>query len=157
MVKVSFNKDFEKKLKAFEQSYPMDLDRAVAKTAAWGHNRIVRDTPRVTGNARRSFEVKPAGNAAYVIKSTIPPGSNYTPFLEYGTGIHGPRGRRIFPKKAKRLVFPLMKGNTAFGWVSVASTQGMKPVGMISKNRAAIDEQLHKNIKATLEKRLFGR
>lgn len=62
---------------------------------------------------------------------------HYAPYVEYGTGIHGPRKRRIYPRRAKALSW-FQRGRGIYvggryqaagpgGRITVRSIAGMKP------------------------------
>lgn len=95
---------------------------------------------RRTGHYMRSItsRVERTGNVVVgQVGSNVP----YARFLEYGTGLYGPRNRWIVPKRAKALRFP-QPGNKGFSlagrqrqgragaqarWVYAKRTRGMRP------------------------------
>jgi len=77
------------------------------------------------------------------IKSKIEALAEYSSWVEFGTGIFGPRGQPIVPKKGKLLSFPY-KGNT----IVVKSTLGQPPNPFM---RSSI-WYLNNNLKETLER-----
>jgi hypothetical protein len=55
-------------------------------------------------------------------ESTITTPLEYAPWLEFGTGIFGPSGHKIFPTKGSLMVFPF-QGKT----IAAAFTKGQRP------------------------------
>jgi Bacteriophage HK97-gp10, putative tail-component len=102
--------------------------------------------PARTGHYRRSItsDVRRAGNTIYgQVGTTV----FYAPYLEYGTGIYGPRKKLIRPKRKKALRFP-EPGNPAFTlagrqrsgaagagarWVYARWVRGIKPMHLAQK------------------------
>lgn len=89
-VKVEFDKEFIKKLnllfyEAFDRTYVND---------------IVMNTPVDTGITRNSWDFYPTGVLEYELVNTNGPVVMY---LEFGTGIYGPRKRYITPVRRKAL------------------------------------------------------
>ncbi len=77
------------------------LDKAVELMAldVWGN--VAREAPTDHGRLAGSFEIKSIGSRAWSIFTNV----KYAAFVDEGTGIHGPAGRRITPKRASVLVF----------------------------------------------------
>lgn len=74
-----------------------------------------------TGTLRRSITFSVTGSSAETISGRVGSNLNYALMVEVGTGIYGPRGRRITPKRAKVLAWQ-GKGGPVFA----ASTRGRK-------------------------------
>jgi hypothetical protein len=89
-----------------------EAERATRQACAVVEGEWKRNVPARTGHYRRSItsEVRRTGN---VVRGRVGTNVFYAPFLEYGTGIYGPRRRKIVPKKAKALRFP-QPGNPGF-------------------------------------------
>lgn len=87
-----------------------NLEKEAKSSASW--------TDR-TGNTRRAIHGGADKNDSGVVVY-LAHGSKVGWYLEEGTGIHGPKGRRITPVKAKALRFT-MNGNVVFA----KSTKGM--------------------------------
>ena len=127
---------------AFAKERPKRLDSAVRRTAQKAWKWITRDTPHRTGTAQLSWEVKPISPMQYTVISDIGAGKRYTPFLEDGTGIYGPEGKRIFKKRYK----------TAFGASKAIGNPGFPGFHMIGKNEPAIQDQLNYEIQKEIDK-----
>jgi hypothetical protein len=89
-----------------------EAERATRQACATVDREWKLSAPARTGHYRRSIttEVRRTGN---VIRGRVGTNVFYAPFLEYGTGIYGPRRRPIRPKRAKALRFP-QPGNPGF-------------------------------------------
>ena len=102
-----------------------DTGRQVAQRAGREYHReVVRRIPRRTGMAARSITMQ----TKYIGRSWIVSvGSNlfYVPYLEYGTGLYGPRNEWIRPKAGKALKFPSAgRGNQTSDLASVFGPGG---------------------------------
>lgn len=126
------------RIHSFVSRFPGVLTRATRKTAVYGKQLIVRDTPRKTGQARRSWGIERVNENTWKIVSNKNAAEKYVPFLNFGTGIYGPKGTPITPKTKKMLVFPIIKGNKIKSWVSAKSVKGIRAYNMIGKNTADI-------------------
>lgn len=122
----------------FVSQFPGVLSRATRKTAVYGKQIIIRDTPRKTGQARRSWGIERVNENTWKIIANKNAAEKYVPYLNFGTGIYGPKGIPITPKVKKYLVFPVIKGNTVKGWVTAKSVKGIRAYNMIGKNTADI-------------------
>lgn len=85
------------------------ISRAIELLAldVWGN--IAREAPRDHGKLAGSFKVRKEGEMSYTVFTP----TEYASFVHEGTGIYGPAGRRITPKRASVLVFDWM-GDTWF-------------------------------------------
>lgn len=96
-----------------------------------------------TGNLQRSLRVASVSQASQSVevKAGGSQGVNYAAYLEFGTGIYGPKGRPIVPVRAKALRFPAagagvrLSGNltkaqqrAGGGWQFRRSVRGVRPV-----------------------------
>lgn len=184
MFEVKFDKAFQKRIDKFVREYPKEADRAVANTADFAAERITRATPRGTGAARRSWQTKKinAGatsvTATYQVVSAIPPGKQYVPYLEFGTGLFGPKKRRITSKRpggwlafqilrgnTPQVLFPKRKGKMTKGYLKgedkstvifAKSVKGIKPVGMVKKNIPIITQRMIREFKVAMGRK-WGR
>ena len=78
---------------------------------------VVEEAPAVTGNLRNTISSNVEG-----MRGVVTIGSKYSIYIVEGTGIYGPRGKRIVPKTKKALAF------TYKGIPMVRrSVRGMKP------------------------------
>ena len=155
-VKTTYSLDSFQRVKLFASKFPFAIEKATEQAATFGKGLIVKATPVKVGDARKSWEVdrdtKNPKAPAFVITSRVGKGSFYTPFLEYGTGVFGPKRRPIYPTTAKYLWFPIIKGNTIKAWVKRKWVAGMPAVGMIKNNIKKIQERLTFNISAIIRK-----
>ena len=94
------------------------LDKAVELMAldVWGN--VAREAPTDEGRLAGSFQIDRIGQRAWSIFTKV----LYAEFVAKGTGIHGPAGRRVTPKRASVLVFQWL-GDT---WYR-RSVAGQKP------------------------------
>lgn len=69
------------------------------------HGRIVENTPVRTGNLRTSWYRTPAVEEGQHYRSYVRTEVDYAPFVNYGTGLYGPKHTKylIEPVKAKML------------------------------------------------------
>ena len=94
------------------------LDKAVELMGidVWGN--VIREVPTDEGVLGGSFELDRTGQREWTISTNV----KYANFVNEGTGINGPAGRRITPKRASVLVFKWL-GKT---WYR-RSVAGQKP------------------------------
>lgn len=153
---IKFNKLDKHKLINFSSKFPKVMDGILAKTSSSAKIVIIRNTPVKTGLARRAWVVVKQATHKYVIEASQGAGAAYMNFLDKGTGLFGPKRRRIKPKRAKQLTFPIIVGNTVSRWVSVASTKGMKPKKIIANSIEGIGKKFKsissKDIRAIWDK-----
>jgi len=137
-----------RKMRLFVARFPEAIDRATQEAASFGKRLIIKSTPVKTGDARKSWELdRGEKEHSFFIVSRTGRGANYTPYLEYGTGIYGPKKRPITPVNAKYLFYPIIKGNKIMGYRRRFSVRGIRPFGMIANNVDKIQERLVSNIK----------
>jgi hypothetical protein len=143
------NKDVIRK---FARKFPGVLDEQISSGVNVGLQKIKRDTPVKTGKARRSIIKKKKDALQYVITGSRGKGSKYLTFLEYGTGIYGPKKKPITPKTSTYLHFPIIKGNRIVRFVKTKSVKGFPPFKMFRNNMDAIKEVTMKKIKNKIKK-----
>ena len=100
-----------------------DAGRYVQAKAAIYPPKPAGSTYDRTGTLGRSItvgEVHDDGTTGYVEVGT---NLHYGPYVEYGTGVYGPKGVPITPKVAKFLAWKTNKGK----WVRAKSVRGMQP------------------------------
>ncbi len=80
------------------------VDRAVELLAleVWGN--VAREAPTDEGRLGGSFEISQKAARVWSIFTNV----KYAAFVNDGSGIHGPAGRRITPRRASVLVFRWM-------------------------------------------------
>jgi hypothetical protein len=86
------------------QQFPSILPNTFRRTAAQGMRHLMQVTPADTGHARRNWKIRQqygSGQSECVIYNETP----YLIYHELGTGIYGPRGRKIIPTRAKALMW----------------------------------------------------
>ena len=91
-------------------------------------------TPRKTSRGANSYRIIKRENAHEIRNDTF-----YLPFVNEGTGIYGPRGRRITPKRAKFLHF-FWKDREWF----VKSVRGQKPRRFVERGTKDIVNSIPK-------------
>jgi hypothetical protein len=114
--------------------------------------------PRKTGNTGRSFHV-----ASLTETSARVTGNNVALYIEEGTGLFGPKHRRITPKAAKalrwaagpagslRLSGAIRKGNPGgAGYVFARSTKGMEARPYVQKSVKQAAQKVGVKLKATV-------
>ncbi len=94
-------------------------------------------------------------------------GFDYLPAVIKGTGMHGPKKKRIYPKKKNVLVFitdpELKRPTTKAGWkalreehpdkiIYAKSSEGMKPNDFIKRGLEKAEDRLKPNIDREIEK-----
>ena len=81
-----------------------------------------------------------------VLMATYTPLMSYAPYVEFGTGIYGPLGRRIYPTTKKALA------NRDTGWGPYRSIAGMKPNPFMERLVQDSQEDVDKLFAAALDK-----
>lgn len=116
--------------------------RILSRLALLVQAEAMKRSPVRTGTLRRSWNVtvSPAGDEA-VVASTL----RYAPYVEYGTGLFGPRHQRITSPSGKVLAWPAgntgpngtlrqtgsPRAGTQGQYAFARSTQGMHPHPML--------------------------
>lgn len=86
------------------------------------------------------------------LRGDFPRGKFYPLFVGEGTGIHGSQKRRIVAKKKigrKVVQTPTLRYQYRGGWVTVSSTQGIKPRKMLEKGYRTARPQLLRALSMT--------
>ena len=110
-------------IKRFTERKPWLIEDAVKKSAAYGKGIIMLDTPKKTGNTRRQWRLVRISASVYqIINETFHIG-----FLEWGTGLFGPRHKLIKPVTTQNLHFPIIKGNSIKAWARTKAVKGFPP------------------------------
>jgi len=150
-------KDF-KSVQEMVKDFPHAIEMGLRDAVTIGMQKVIRRTPVDTGDARKSFG-KPVriGELTYTIVSDIGNGKNYTPFLEFGTGLYGPNKRAIKPPAGVTWRFPIVVKNTIKAWVTVGegaklkSLKGMKPRNMIRDTKKEMPKIIKDNINRVIQ------
>ncbi len=87
-----------------------------------------RNSPVDEGKMQGSWLI--AGQFAHELNQKIISSALYTPFVNYGTGLYGPRGKKIYPKTA-RLLGPFKYQGRM---ISVPWIRGQKPRHFVEKS-----------------------
>lgn len=95
------------------------VERSLKLVAAAGLANVVKETPRDTGTARRGWHVVTVSR--FILK--LVNRTKYLGFHVTGTGIFGPKGRPIVPRKARVLHFIAKDGTEVFA----RSVKGIPP------------------------------
>jgi hypothetical protein len=105
------------------------------------------EAPVDTGSLKSSISSQPKGKGLDMTVTigpnvVSPEGAPYDAYQEFGTGIHGPRRRRIKPRRAKLLRFVTKDGKH----VATKSVAGVKAVRYMEKglNATPIDKEFAK-------------
>jgi len=136
-IKLEGFEEFKEKLRqapeiVAEVKYKM-MDRMV--TIA--REKAVMEAPIDTGNLRKNIgansKVTAMGNDLYGVVGTnlVSNGFPYPKAQEYGTGIYGPKGTPITPKKKKFLAWPVFGSGHKF----IATGISISKTGKIRKNK----------------------
>lgn len=115
------------------------VQHALESTAQYGADlvktRLANHT--VTGFLRSSIRGSMVGKNHGRTYAVMGSGVNYTPFVEHGTGIYGPRGQRIRPRSAKALAWTpkTVTGRPVKGAGKIVrrSVAGQRPVHMFER------------------------
>lgn len=116
----------DRELKKLPAELDRKAERAVHRTALMIEARAVLNAPKRTTNLINSgtTDFRPAGldSVAYVkFTAKNARGEAYALYVHEGTGIYGPKGKRIRPVRAKALMF-MIDGQPVFR----KSVKGMK-------------------------------
>lgn len=124
----------------------LGFQKGLTRSVGLVTNSAIRNSPKaVTGNLRRSIQAKPVEGIGgrflgEVVQDTKV--AKYGPFVEYGTGIYGPKKEPIKPVNAKMLAW---KGPD--GMIYRRSVKGMKPRPYM---RPALNDNIE-NIKVIMQ------
>lgn len=108
-----------------------DTRVVLGKVALLGVAEAKRLVPRKTGNLGRTIRVGTVTDTSAQVVAGGTQQVGYARYVEEGTGIHGPRGKRIHPKRARALRWKA-GGSRATGrgpgssYVFAASVSGRK-------------------------------
>ena len=103
-------------------------------------------TPVQTGRLRGSFVGARILSTPFTLQGRVGTKLNYAPFVHFGTGIFGPRGKRIVPRQAKAMRWQ-QGGRTIFA----KSTKGQKPNPFFQKGIDAATPQLDRIAVQTIQ------
>jgi hypothetical protein len=142
---ITLDKRDVRTINQFITKFPNVIDKATGKTAQRGTVVIVKKTPRLFGDARRSWGFKRLQKFVWLIFSSL----QRIVFLEEGTGIHGPKRRVIKPKKAKMLRWVDPKTGDVI-WAK--QVRGIRPVAMVKNSISLITKILVQEIKNRIAK-----
>jgi len=102
------------------------------------------NTPVKSGQMKREWDIEKTGEYSWRIYNP----TSYAVFLEYGTGIYGPKHKMITPVNKKALRW--FVGNKPF---FARQVKGIKPLLLI--NKALMSTDLKKNFDEKLKKILI--
>jgi len=146
-LKIDSDLNLNKYIRSVEKNFPGVISTEIKTTSIYANRLIVKSTPVKTGNLRSKWVRKSRGLSAKISNST-----KYAKFLETGTGLFGPKKRKIKPKKGKYLFIPKVKGNTLIGGSLVREVSGVRKIGMISTNIKKITRHLTKGLQKSIRK-----
>ena len=148
-------------MRSFQRRFPGVVDQSLEETASYGKGLIMRSTAKgATGAAQASWLAVKAGNFFWrIINAQL-----YVKFLETGTGLFGPRHKRITSKSGGPLhwislsktfsrgkrkgetVYKSRMGSKKGGFketgIYVMSTKGMPAQPMLAPNKEEIRRDL---------------
>lgn len=144
-------------IRAHREVLRATLERAVQRATSYATNQAINNAPRKTGTLKRSIHsvINPlvASFTGSIVQDTGV--AKYGPFVEYGTGIYGPRGELIRPKTAKMLSWIGPDKKRIFA----RSVKGMTPRRYMKKAfddsvpvvKAMVHEEVQKAVQALKE------
>ncbi len=128
---IKFELDIEDLLAAFDTGGHRGMEAAADEVVKQAKGKA----PQRTGHLYASINRLPVEGTLLGgdLSVTIGAGAPYATFVEFGTGIHGPRKQRIYPKTKKAMKWRGGDGE----WIVRRSTKGMKAQPYI---RPAVEE-----------------
>ena len=117
---IKFELDIENLLAAFDTGGHRGMEAAADEVVKQAKGKA----PQRTGHLYASINRLPVEGTLLGgdLSVTIGAGAPYATFVEFGTGIHGPRKQRIYPKTKKAMKWRGGDGE----WIVRRSTKGMK-------------------------------
>jgi hypothetical protein len=101
------------------------IDRAMDLSQMELLGNLKRNSPVDEGYMQNSWFPLRFSSLNRMVRSS----AKYTPFVNDGTGIYGPKGRKIYPKKGKFLAFKYKGKKIAVPWV-----RGIKPRRFVERS-----------------------
>lgn len=102
------------------------IQRTIDLSAVELKGNLQRNSPVDQSKMQSSWFISPVTPR---LQSKVFSSAMYTPFVNYGTGIYGPRGRKIYPKTKRFLSFEYKGKKIAVPWV-----RGQKPQKFVEKS-----------------------
>lgn len=149
---VTVDKKVLHRMQNFIKVFPDKIEKSVKRATDYAHKEILKNTPVKTGALRSSFIKESIGRFSYNVTSKIGRGKDYAIFVEKGTGLYKETPSYIFPKRAKFLVFPIIKGNTITKWIKTKFTRGMPGKFMVHRAVLPTIKKLNDLIKTEIYK-----
>lgn len=109
--------------------------------------------PARDGQLRQSIQAKKPKKRGSEWSAKVGSGLEYAKYQEFGTGIHGPKRRRIYPKRAKVLAWRNKKGEMIFARsvAGVPKQEFMKKgIEAVKKNIRVAFDRMDKIIQSKL-------
>jgi HK97 gp10 family phage protein len=130
---INFELDIDDLLAAFDRGGELGMQLAGDIVVAQAKAKV----PQRTGQLHASISRLPVEGTLLGgdLSITVAAGAPYATFVEFGTGIHGPRKQRIYPKTKQAMRWRGGGGE----WVFARSTAGMKAKPYL---RPAVDENI---------------
>jgi len=131
--RIEFELDMKDLLAAFDRGGDRGIRAAADVIVAQARGKA----PQRTGQLVNSIQAQPPEGSLTGgdLTLAIGAGAPYATFVEFGTGIHGPKQQRIYPTTKKALSWKGADGNR----ITVRSTQGMKAQPYL---RPAVEENV---------------
>lgn len=101
------------------------VERGISRSTALVTNAAIEKAPRKTGNLKRSIMAEPVESIGGKYLGHVKQDkqvASYGPFVEFGTGIYGPKHAPIKPRHAPYLVW-----RNSSGWHRAKQVRGMRP------------------------------
>lgn len=134
--------EFRRGLLSEIKRIPPATDQQLGEVANDIATRAKQLCPVRHGQLRNSIGSRRVGEGHYEVFCT----ARYGPYVEFGTGLFGPRRARIFPHRARMLRF-----NIGGKWVYARSVAGARPQPFM---RPAWAEAVHYYVKRMRQNRL---
>jgi hypothetical protein len=146
---IHLDKNLSEFIKRVKEGMPQVLDKAVADTSSWGKSQIMRSTVG-KGQTRGGWYTNKKESMVHVIWNKF----KHMMYLETGTGLYGPRHRRIIASEVTKTGGPFswisFTKNTAGGRVFISAHDGMEAQPAIKPNVEKIQKDLNKRIKLAI-------
>lgn len=149
---IAFSIGLDRKLSTWvaqvKQGLTPMIAASVRDTTAYGKGLIIRSTAKGrTGLTQGGWNSAPTSSLTWKIWNRF----KHALFLETGTGIFGPKKRRLLAseltKNGKFFAWPVMNKNTKEGYAFAQSTDGMEAQPAIKPNVPRIQKDLNIRIR----------
>ncbi len=162
-------KEFERRFGEVRRRFPTQIDIGLRNATRVIRKELKKRTPKQTTKLANSYFILKNAKLDYTVRNDAKTrsGFKYINALEFGTGIFGPKGTPIKPKRKKALAYvdkgrrgnkflgisrrkPLKGDPKRGGKVFFASVKGIKPVLMFARVRVKAEKIVLTNINLRL-------